>query len=108
MSAGQTSQWKWALKLTNKCVHDFPALNTRVQLRELSACGSAKKFVIGCTRSDVSDSQQVTQKAGTSCSHEQHSQKVCLTEDNNFIMNFLPRLPLSFKLMHHAVKTGRK
>ena len=64
--------------------------------------------VIGWTRSDVSDSQQVTLKAGSSCSHEQHSQNVCLTEDNNFIMNFLPRLPLSFKLMHHGVKTDRK
>ena len=84
MSAGQTSLWKWALKLTNKCVRDFPALKTRVQLRELSACGSAKKFVIGWTRSDVSGSQQVTQKAGSSCSHKQHSQKVCLTEDNNY------------------------
>ena len=84
MSAAQTSQWKWALKLTNKCFRNFHALKTRVQLRELSACCSAKKFVIGWTSSDVSGSQQVTQKAGTSCSHEQHSQKVCLTEDNNY------------------------
>ena len=40
MSAGQTSQWKWALKLTNKCSHDFHALKTQVQLRDLSARGN--------------------------------------------------------------------
>ena len=65
MSAGQTSQWKWALKLTNKCFRNFHALKTQVQLRDMSACGNG-----------VSDSHQgasqVTLKAGTSCSHEQH------------------------------------
>ena len=71
------------MKLTNKCSSDYPALTAQVQLRDLSACGNGKKFVIGWTRSDVSGSQQVTLKTATSCSHEQHSQKVCLTEDNN-------------------------
>ena len=83
MSGRQTSQWKRAVKLTNKCSSDYPALKAQVQLRDLSACGNGKKFVIGSTRSDVSGSQQVTLKTATSCSHEQHSQKVCLTEDSN-------------------------
>ena len=89
----------------------FSCMETQVQLHvrncRLVVMGR-NSVVIGWTRSDVSDSQQVTLKAGSSCSHEQHSQNVCLTEDNNFIMNFLPRLPLSFKLMHHGVKTDRK
>jgi len=80
MSAGQTSQWKWAVKLTSKCSRDFPALKSQVQSRDLSACGKAKKFVTGWTSSGVSGShhegaKQVTLKAGTSCSPEQHSQR---------------------------------
>ena len=72
------------MKLTNKCSSDYPALKAQVQLRDLSACGNAKKLIIGWRRSvGVSGSQQVTIKTATSCSHEQHSQKVCLTEDNN-------------------------
>lgn len=79
MSAGQTSQWKWAVKLTNKCSRDFPALKSQVQPRDLSAGGGEKEFVVRWTRSDVSGSPQgakpVTLKGGTSCSPEQHSQR---------------------------------
>jgi len=67
MSAGQTSQWKWAMILTNKCSRlkcsdESCQLAVRRRKSSLDVYGGHQ------------GTKQVTLKAGAPCWHEQHWQ----------------------------------